>query len=118
MQEMAKTEAKLHEQENIMARMEQKSHQTTASKAQQDKERESDIVKNSKGYRPPSGMTEDSDVADLRTRIDSLMDKKSKTSKGFTVDIDKHTVEEAIGQVLQLADTENTGCATCVIYCV
>jgi hypothetical protein len=31
-------------------------------------------------------MTEDSDVADLRTRIDSLMDKKSKTSKGFTVD--------------------------------
>ena len=34
------------------------------------------------------------------------------------MDIDKHTVEEAIGQVLQLADMENTGYVSSAIYCV
>ncbi|XP_062518649.1 uncharacterized protein LOC134193824 [Corticium candelabrum] len=105
MSESAQTRTKLREQEVILTKIKGMSEDSASHEGDKD----IGMTVKSKGDRPASGITEDSDVADLWTKINQLMDKKPKVSNEAGSDVDKHTVEEAVTQVLQLADTKNTG---------
>ncbi|XP_065834278.1 uncharacterized protein [Oscarella lobularis] len=78
-------------------------------------ELEADIIQFKKQNRPTSSLSEDSDLALMRQKIENLMGKgKSRGKDSLTPDaspndIDKHTVEEATRHVIELGDVKQCG---------